>query len=595
MTHALGLALAAGPERWTAMEGGVPILAGGECIGGVGVSGGDWQTDLRSRRPRSSRSARAGSDGFDPLRVACIGMGWWSDVLADAMKRSDKIKIVACFTRSEDKRAAFAKKYGCKPIASYEAVLADPEIEAIVNTTPNDVHLPTTRAAAAAGKHVFLDKPIANNVTEGRAITEVCRKAGVVLAMGYQRRRESHFRWIKQQIDAGVFGKLVNAEANISRDRLGKIDLTSWRYQAAGMPGGVMLQIGIHYTDVLTYLMGPVKAVRGQFAQLVLPGDNPDVASLILEHDSGALSTLNASYASASEYYLMNIYGKDATAYYDMHGGLRLLKRGEDKPVAVPVTKNDTFVEELEEFAAAIRGSGKPEVGGDYATTSLAVVRAGILSAREGRRVEVAEILEERLIGRMAMTSAMRIATAVAVGLFGALPAAGNAQAYPTRTITVVVPFPAGGPSDVVARIVAEQIGRTLGQTLVIENVGGAGGTIGSGRVAAAAPDGYTLLAGSMGSHVAAPVLTPNIKYDPARDFIPIGPTAHSPAVIVARKDFPAKNLREFVALTQIKGATVSSRPTAASARRRTWRACCSPRRSAPSRRRSPIAAPARR
>jgi tripartite-type tricarboxylate transporter receptor subunit TctC len=97
-------------------------------------------------------------------------------------------------------------------------------------------------------------------------------------------------------------------------------------------------------------------------------------------------------------------------------------------------------------------------------------------------------------------------------------------------------------------------MGRTLGHTLVIENVGGAGGTIGSGRVAAAAPDGYTLLAGSMGSHVAAPVLTPNIKYDPARDFIPIGPTAHSPAVIVARKDFPARELKEFVADLKEKG-----------------------------------------
>jgi predicted dehydrogenase len=330
----------------------------------------------------------------EPVRVACIGMGWWSDVLADAIKRSDKIAIAACYTRSQDKRQAFAKKYGCRPAASYEAVLADRSIEAIINTTPNDVHLATTRAAAEAGKHVFLDKPIANSVSDGRAITDCCRRAGVVLALGYQRRRESHFRWVRQQIDEGVFGKLVNAEANISRDRLGKIDLSSWRYQAAGMPGGVMLQIGIHYTDVLTYLMGPVKAVRGQFAQLVLPGDNPDVASLILEHDSGALSTLNASYASASEYYLMNIYGKDATAYYDMHNGLRLLKRGEDKPVAVPSSKNDSFVEELEEFAAAVRGNGKPEVGGEYATESLAVVRAGILSAREGRRVEVAEILK---------------------------------------------------------------------------------------------------------------------------------------------------------------------------------------------------------
>src|SRR5215467_525346 len=330
---------------------------------------------------------------MEPLRVACIGMGWWSDVLADAIQRSKKLKIVSCFTRSEDKRKAFAAKYQCAAAASYDAILKDRSIEAIVNTTPNNVHLETTRAAAEAGKHVFLDKPIANSVSEGRKIAEVCKKAKVVLALGYQRRRESHFRWIRKQIDSGAFGKLVNAEANISRDRLGKIDLNSWRYTAEGMPGGVMLQIGIHYSDVLEYLLGPVKAVNGRFAQLVLPGDNPDVASLVLEHENGALSTLNASYASASEYYLMNIYGKEASAYYDMHQGLRILKRGEKRPLEVSCPKNDTLVEELEEFAAAVRGVGKPEMGGEAATTSLAVIRAGVVSAREGRRVEVAEIL----------------------------------------------------------------------------------------------------------------------------------------------------------------------------------------------------------
>ena len=329
----------------------------------------------------------------EPLRVASLGMGWWSDVLADAINRSGKLKITACYSRSEEKRAAFAAKYGCRAVPSYEAILADKDIEAVINTTPNGVHLETTRAAADAGKHVFLDKPIANTVSDGRRITELCRKAGVVLALGYQRRRENQFRWIKRQIDEGVFGKLVNAEANISRDRLGKIDLGSWRYQAAGMPGGVMLQIGIHYTDVLEYLIGPVKAVSGQFARLVLPGDNPDVASLVLEHENGALSTLNASYASASEYYLMNIYGKEATAYYDVFEGLRMLTRGEKKPVKVSFADKDTIAEELEEFADAVRGGGAPEVGGEYATTSLAVIRAGILSAREGRHVEIAEVL----------------------------------------------------------------------------------------------------------------------------------------------------------------------------------------------------------
>ena len=145
---------------------------------------------------------------------------------------------------------------------------------------------------------------------------------------------------------------------------------------------------------------------------------------------------------------------------------------------------------------------------------------------------------------------------AAAFALLGAIASA-QAQTYPSRPITVVVPFPAGGPSDVVARIVAENMGKVLGQTMVIENVGGAGGTIGSARVASAAADGYTLLAGSMGSHVAAPVLTPNVKYDSQRDFDPIGPTAHAPAVIVARKDFPASNLREFVAYLKQHGANV--------------------------------------
>ena len=328
------------------------------------------------------------------MKVACIGMGWWSDVLADAIKRSGKLEIAACYSRSQEKREKFAAKYACTAARSYEEVLANKSIEAVINTTPNSVHLDTTLAAAAARKHVFLDKPIANTVADARFITEACRQAGVVLALGYQRRRESHFRFMRSEIEKGSFGRLVNAEANISRDRLGKIDLNSWRYTAEGMPGGVMLQIGIHYTDVLEYLMGPVKAVSGRFVRLVLPGDNPDVASLVLEHEGGALSTLNASYASASEYYLLNLYGKEATALFDSHQGLRLVKRGSDKVEKIGTKTSDPIVEELEEFARAVRGECEPEMDGERSTRSLAVILAGIRSAKEGRRVEVSEVLK---------------------------------------------------------------------------------------------------------------------------------------------------------------------------------------------------------
>ena len=125
----------------------------------------------------------------------------------------------------------------------------------------------------------------------------------------------------------------------------------------------------------------------------MLPGDNPDVASLILEHESGAQSTLNASYASAGEYYLMNIYGKDATAYYDLHQGLRIFSKSSNKVAAIQTQKNDPIADQLDEFAAAVRGEAKPEMDGERSTESLAVILAGIKSAREGRRVEVKEIL----------------------------------------------------------------------------------------------------------------------------------------------------------------------------------------------------------
>jgi predicted dehydrogenase len=143
---------------------------------------------------------------------------------------------------------------------------------------------------------------------------------------------------------------------------------------------------------VLEMLMGPVRRVSGASAQLVLPGDNPDVANLILEHENGAISNLTASYASASEYYMMNVYGKEASAYYDLFGGLRHLRRGDTQPHAVPVAKNDAIREELDEFAACVVNGTKPETDGWWASRNLAVIMAGIQSAREGRAIDVARL-----------------------------------------------------------------------------------------------------------------------------------------------------------------------------------------------------------
>ena len=147
------------------------------------------------------------------------------------------------------------------------------------------------------------------------------------------------------------------------------------------------------------------------------------------------------------------------------------------------------------------------------------------------------------------MKKAMVVLIALGLGL-----ASEALAAYPERPITMIVPFAAGGPTDVTARIVGEHMSRTLGQQIVIENVAGAGGTTGISRAAASTADGYTIMMGHMGTHGAAPAVYPNLKYNPTKDFEPVGLAAGTPILIVAKKDFPAKDLKGFIAHVKANG-----------------------------------------
>jgi len=133
-----------------------------------------------------------------------------------------------------------------------------------------------------------------------------------------------------------------------------------------------------------------------------------------------------------------------------------------------------------------------------------------------------------------------------------------RAEEYPARTVTVIVPFAAGGPADITGRIVADIFSRHLGQKFVVENVGGAGGTIGALRAARAAPDGYTILSGHVGTNALAAAFYPNLGYDPLKDFEPIGISAEYPELLVVRKNFPANNLKEFVAYAKANEAKLN-------------------------------------
>jgi tripartite-type tricarboxylate transporter receptor subunit TctC len=171
---------------------------------------------------------------------------------------------------------------------------------------------------------------------------------------------------------------------------------------------------------------------------------------------------------------------------------------------------------------------------------------------------------KSRESGRCKGTKSMALLRILAFAVVGVLSfvVAGSAAAaksdYPTQTITMIVPFAAGGPTDVVARILSDHMAHTLGQQIIVENVIGSGGTTAGIRAMRATPDGYTIMLGHMGTHAAAVAFYPNLAYNPSSDFEPIGLAAGMPVLILARKDFPAKNLAEFVQYLRENGSTTN-------------------------------------
>ena len=146
---------------------------------------------------------------------------------------------------------------------------------------------------------------------------------------------------------------------------------------------------------------------------------------------------------------------------------------------------------------------------------------------------------------------------AVTVCALCALPGAGRAEDWPAKSITLIVPFAAGGGIDSNARVQALGLGEVLGQTIIVENIGAAGGTVGTARAARAAPDGYTLLIGNSGTHAYAPTLYKSLSFDPIKDFEPVGITTESPRILVVRTDLPVKNLQDFITYTKANYPTM--------------------------------------
>ena len=220
-----------------------------------------------------------------------------------------------------------------------------------------------------------------------------CEASGVVLAVGHSYRRHGALRHLRRLIDDGELGRVSLAEGVFSNDNGLKLKPGLWRSDPAEIPGGCLMQIGIHQIDNLLYLLGPVTDVSAYFDRLETEPDVEDVTAVLMRFESGAVGYVAADYISPRRFTLA-IHGTKANAYFDMdNDGLRLQRTGETKPSPVEYEPNDHLRAELEDFATAVRSQTQPEIDGHQAMVPLAIVLAAGRSSAEGRSIELSELL----------------------------------------------------------------------------------------------------------------------------------------------------------------------------------------------------------
>ena len=318
------------------------------------------------------------------LRAASIGLGWWSKELASAIQgKSDKIQIVACYSRSADKRASFAEAYAVRPLESYEAVLADPEVEAVVLTTQHSQHVDHVKQAAAAGKQVFVEKPLALTGASALQAVEACKEAGVTLAVGHNRRFIPAVVALKKLLDEGAFGTPLHFEANFSVPGVQRYSPDFWRANRTESPGGGLTGLGIHMIDLVGWLGGRIERATGSVKRQAAPIEIDDTTTALFDLEGGASGYLGCMFMSPYTSFL-NVYGTEMNAFCSVdENRLELLRPGETRQ-PVSLGPNESLKEELEAFADACGGGTPFRVPPLEAAQAVAAMEAIIVSAGEG-------------------------------------------------------------------------------------------------------------------------------------------------------------------------------------------------------------------
>jgi predicted dehydrogenase len=335
------------------------------------------------------------------IQAAIVGVGIWGQNLVNSVQgKSDVIRFVAGATRTPARAEEFARKHGIELRASYEAVLADPAIDAVVLATPHTAHSEQIVAAARAGKHVFVEKPLGLTAAESATAVAACAEHKVTLAVGYNWRFQPALQEIARMLADGRLGKLLHIEGNFCGPSVYRYGREHWRQSRDEGPAGGMTGRGVHVVDAMLYLAGKIDEVYAQSFRLAQDFGIDDTTSMLFRFRGGTSGYLGTVIASA-ETWRMQVFGSkgwvevgDVEHLTTWQMKVCLLDpanmTAKQKPRLMTFDTTSTERAELEHFARAVQaGRALAMPGGDEAHNA-AVLEAILRSARERAPVAVA-------------------------------------------------------------------------------------------------------------------------------------------------------------------------------------------------------------
>lgn len=328
------------------------------------------------------------------MGVGVVGTGGFCTRFWSEAQSSADVRVVSCWDPNAERAQQFADTFRCRSTSDLDSLACDPEVHAVAIFSPNGHHRAPAEAAAAAGKHVYVEKPIANTIEDAAAMVEACRRNRVALMVGHSLRYRGMSRAVKALLDQGALGQVAMAEINMSYNNGRWLKDDDWRWRRKETPGGPLMLLSVHSFDTLHYLFGPPHRVTSLSNSSLLPSEIEDVFLSLIEFDSGMLAYAGTNYIAPWTDYL-RVYGSGGIirAEGDKVTYVKLEGKWEVSETAVYCPELPMYLTEIAESARAIRKGGAPETSGAEGLMALAVVHACLESAEEGRAVEIRDVL----------------------------------------------------------------------------------------------------------------------------------------------------------------------------------------------------------